>query len=160
MKLALAYPPKSRNKSRQWANPDTSELETEAPVSTENQETTGYEAGVELEILPPIDTMKMMKIVTHLDSLPEVEKTEIIALTDNPLIEIFLCKPIDLIDVLRTLPEVERVEEITDGEDNVTADVAHAESKLMKIQITLSGKSVLDETKERLNSKLSRILSL
>ncbi len=110
--------------------------------------------------MPPIDTMKMMKIVTHLDSLPEVEKTEIIALTDNPLIEIFLCKPIDLIDVLRTLPEVERVEEITDGEDNVTADVAHAESKLMKIQITLSGKSVLDETKERLNSKLSRILSL
>ena len=92
----------------------------------------------ELEILPPIDTMKMMGIVTHLDSLPEVEKTEIIPRTDRPSIIVFLREPIHLIDVLRTLPEVAQVKEDT-------ADTAGADGKPRKVQIVLSGETAPEE---------------
>jgi len=139
---------------------DTSESEIETLVFTENQETTDYKKeAVELEILPPVDISKVIGIMTYLDSLPEVENTELIPLTDKPLIEVFLREPIPLIDALRTLSEVERAEEVTDEEVTATIGAAHAEGKRRKIQITLSGKSVLDETKERLNSKVPKILS-
>ncbi len=139
---------------------DTSELEIGAPISTENQETIDYKKEeVELEILPPVDISKVMGIMTYLDSLPEVENTELIPLTDKPLIEVLLREPIDLIDALRTLPEVERIEEIIDGEFIVTTGASHAKGKRRKIQITLSGKNVLDETKERLNNRVPHILS-
>jgi len=139
---------------------DTSELETETLVSAEDEETVDYEVGAELEILPPVDMGKVTGIMDYLNSLPKVKKTALIPLTDKPLIEVFLREPIPLVDALRMLPEVERVEEIKDGEGTATTDATHGEGKLMKIHITLSGKSVLDETKERLNSKVSRILSL
>ncbi len=92
----------------------------------------------ELEILPPIDTVKMMGIVTHLDSLPEVEKTEIIPRTDIPSIIVFLREPIHLIDVLRTLPEVAQVKEDA-------TDTASANGKPGKVQIVLSGETAPEE---------------
>jgi len=50
-----------------------------------------------------------------------------------------------LIELLRALPEVEEVKEVTDEE------VAHAEDQRRKIQIVLSRNSMLDEAKEKLN---------
>ena len=88
----------------------------------------------ELEILPPIDTMKMMGIVTHLDSLPEVEKAEIIPRTDKPSIIVFLHEPIHLTDVLKTLPEVAQVKEDA-------TDTAGADGKPRKVQIVLTGET-------------------
>jgi len=92
----------------------------------------------ELEILPPIDTMKMMGIVTHLDSLPEVEKTEIIPRTDKPSIIVFLREPIHLTDVLKTLPEVAQVKEDA-------TDTAGANGKPRKVQIVLAGETAPEE---------------
>ena len=120
-------------------------------IQSEGRESTG-KPDWELEILPPIDITKIMEVVTHLDSLPEVENTEIIPETDRPKIIVFLREPINLIDVIRTLPEVAQVKE------DMT-DTADANTKPRKVQIVLKGKTVLDETKERLNSEVSNILS-
>lgn len=125
---------------------DTSELEKKAPVSTESQETTDYEIAAELEILPPVDMRKITRIMIYLDRLPEVETTELVPLTDKPLIIVLLREPMHLIEILKTLPEVSQAQEVTEG-------------KLRKIQMTLSGNSVLDEAKEGLGSGASRDLS-
>lgn len=120
-------------------------------IQTEDRESTG-EPDWELEILPPIDITKIMGIVTYLDGLPEVRSTEIIPETDRPSIIVFLREPINLSDVMRTLPEVVQVkEDMTDTGD--------ANTKPRKIQIVLKKKTTLDETEERLNSEISNILS-
>ncbi len=107
-------------------------------IRTTDQISTG-EPEWELEILPPIDIMKVMGVVTYLDSLPEVEKTEIIPRTDSPLIMVFLREPIHLIDVVRTLPEVAQVNEDA-------TDTADANGKPRKVQIVLSGKTVPEKS--------------
>jgi hypothetical protein len=94
----------------------------------------------ELEILPPIDIMRIMDIVTYLDSSPEVENTELIPNTDRPLIIVLLREPVDLIDMLSTLPEVASAKE-------VPAEGSDAEGKPRKIQIELSEKKVPQESK-------------
>jgi cell division septum initiation protein DivIVA len=120
-------------------------------IQTEDRESTG-EPDWELEILPPIDITKIMGVVTYLDSLPEVESTEIIPETNSPSIIVFLREPINLIDVMRTLPEVAQVKE------DMT-DTAGANTKPRKVQIVLLGETVLDETEERLNSEVSNTIS-
>ena len=120
-------------------------------IQTEDRESTS-ESDWELEILPPIDLTKIMGVVTYLDSLPEVESTEIIPETDRPSIVVFLREPINLTDVMRTLPEVAQVKEDT-------TDTGGADTKPRKVQIVLKEKTVLDKTKERLNSEVSNILS-
>ncbi len=120
-------------------------------VQTEDRESTG-EPDWELEILPPIDIKKIMGVVTYLDGLPEVESTEIIPETNKPSIIVFLREPINLADVMRTLPEVAQVkEDMTDTGD--------ASTKPRKVQIVLKEETTLDETKERLNSEISDILT-
>jgi len=111
-------------------------------IQTEDRESTG-EPDWELEILPPIDITKIMEVSAHLDSLPEVESTEIIPETDRPSITVFLREPINLIDVMRTLPEMAQVKE------DMT-DTAGANTKPRKVQIVLKEKTVLDETKEKI----------
>ncbi len=139
---------------------DTSVLEKEAIVSAENQEMTEYDGKVELLILPPTDIKKVMGIMIYLESLPEVETTELVPLTDKPLIIVFLREPMHLIEILETLPEVGQAREITDGEViGITGD-APDEGKRRKIEITLSGNFVLDGTKERSNSEVPRNVSL
>lgn len=93
----------------------------------------------ELEILPPTDIIKIMRIVTYLDGLPEVENTEIIPEIDRPSILVFVREPIPLVDILRTLPEVAQVEEDA-------TDIAGADGKPRKVQIVLSGKPVPEES--------------
>ena len=108
-------------------------------IRTIDQTNTG-EPEWELEILPPTDIMKMMGVVTYLDQLPEVERTEIIPRTDMPSIIVFLREPISLVDVLRTLPEVAQVKEDA-------TDTAGANGKPRKLQIVLSGETVPQEGK-------------
>ncbi|MBA7491830.1 hypothetical protein ES702_02378 [subsurface metagenome] len=79
-----------------------------------------------------------MGVVTYLDSLPEVESTEIIPETDRPSIIVFLREPINLPDVMRTLPEVAEVKE------DVT-DTAGANGKPRKVQIVLSRETMPQE---------------
>jgi len=128
-------------------------LEEETPLPVDSQDKPIYEKEVELEILPPLDIKQIMGIMRYLDSLAEVENTELIPLTDRPLIVVSLCEPVHLIELLKTLPEVEEVKEVTDEE------VARTEGKRRKIQIMLSGNSTLDEAKEELNSEVYNTLS-
>ena len=98
-------------------------------------ETNASEPEWELEVLPPIDLTQMIDIMNYLDRLPEVEKTELIPRVDRPSIMVFVCEPIHLVDMLRTLPQVAQViEDVTEG--------AGANGKPRKVQIVLSGKTV------------------
>jgi len=105
-----------------------------------NVTTEGANLEFELEILPPIDIMKIMEIVTYLDSSPEVNNTELIPNTDRPSIIVLLHEPVDLTTMLRTIPEVAQVRE-------AATDHADAEGKPKKIQIRLSEKKVPQEAK-------------
>lgn len=125
----------------------TNNLEEKAPVSAFNQDTNTYKDEVELEILPPIDIMKIMGIMRYLDSLPKVENTELIPIADRPLIIASLREPMPLIDVLMVLPEVEQVEEVTNGETAAVTGAIGANGERRKIKITLSANTVLDEAK-------------
>ena len=67
----------------------------------------------ELEILPPIDIMKIMNIVGYLDSLAQVTKTEIIPRNERTSVMVYLSAPLDLAETMQGLPEVGHV---TEGE--------------------------------------------
>ena len=127
---------------------DINELEEETLPSADSQDQLMYDKEVELEILPPLDIKKIMGIMRHLDGLAEVESTELIPLTDKPLIVVSLHEPVHLMELLKALPEVDEANEITKEEDT------SPEGKRRKIQIKLSGNSVPHDTKERLNSKV------
>ncbi len=89
---------------------NTSELEKEVPVSPQNQETTDYEGEVELEILPQADKSKMLEIMSHLNRLPEVRTTELIPIAKRSLIDVYLRRPIHLLESLITLPQVSKIQ--------------------------------------------------
>jgi hypothetical protein len=87
----------------------------------------------EVEILPPFDISKIMEVVACLDRLPEVANTEmIVPQIDMPSILVFLRKPLNVIDVLKTIPAVTYVEELT------TEKLA-TDGKARKVRISLSG---------------------
>jgi len=134
-----------------------SKVEEKAPLSADSQDKPTYNDEVELEILPPIDVKQIMGIMRYLDSLAEIENTELIPLTDRPLIIVSLREPMHLIEILRTLPEVDEAKEVADEEITAVTD-ADAEGMRRKIRITLSGSSVLDEAKERLGSEVFHTL--
>jgi cell division septum initiation protein DivIVA len=102
---------------------DNEFLELLQPAS----ETDEAEPEWELEILPPIDLTQILDIINYLDGLAEVEQTELIPQMDKPTITVFLRQPIDMVDILKTLPQVASVTEDTDG----------AEGKPRKAQIEL-----------------------
>jgi cell division septum initiation protein DivIVA len=88
----------------------------------------------ELEILAPIDLTQILDIINHLDSLAEVEQTELIPQIDRPTITVFLRKSIDMVNILRTLPQVAQVTEVTMTSNGDAI-------KPRKAQIELSGKT-------------------
>ncbi len=141
-------PAESQQPNQPVDQANTSETEEKEPLSVDNQDKSTYDKEVDLEILPPLDIKQIMGIMRHLDSLAEVENTELIPLTDRPLIVLSLYKPLLLIELLKTLPEVEEVKEV------IGEEISHTEGQRRKIQIALSGNSVLDNTKERLNSNI------
>jgi len=120
---------------------ETKEEPEKVPASNE-QETTLSDGNLdlELEILPPLDIMKIMEIVTYLDNLPEVENTELIPNTERPSITVSLREPIELTGMLSTLPEVANIEE--------DKSEPSSEGKPRKLQISLSLESVAQEAQK------------
>lgn len=145
--------------SQATEQPDTSQPEEKAPVSAEKQETADSWKEVELEILPPVDISKIMGIITHLDSLPQVKTTELIPIVNKPLIEVFLGEPIDLMETLKALPVIEQLKEVTDEKATDATGDAHTKGKRKKIQVTLSGKPGLNGDRGGPDSEMSHILS-
>jgi cell division septum initiation protein DivIVA len=127
--------------------PEPGEIEEE-PVFSAN-EPISYEGMVELEIMPPIEMRKVMEIISYLDSMSEVTNTELIPLADRPIVKVLLKESVNLIDILKGLPEVEKATEtIEDVEDNER-----------KIQIVLSDVSMLGEKKSKFTDEILNILS-
>ncbi|MGA8848529.1 MAG: hypothetical protein WB564_01700 [Dehalococcoidia bacterium] len=86
----------------------------------------------EVEILPPLNIYRITEFVAYLDKLPEVANTEmIVPQIDKPSILVFLREPMNFVDVLKTIPAVAYVEEVTIGK-------AATNSKLRKVRIRLS----------------------
>jgi cell division septum initiation protein DivIVA len=95
----------------------------------------------EVEILPPVEITKVMEVMTHLDQLREVANTEmIVPQVDTPSILVFLREEMSFIDMLRTIPAVAYVEE-------VTTDGDAANGKPRKARIGLSGNAMPQEKK-------------
>jgi len=95
----------------------------------------------EVEILPPVEITKVMEVMTHLDQLHQVANTEmIVPQIDTPSILVFLREEMDFIDMLRTIPAVAHVEE-------VTTDGDAANGKQRKARIGLSGNAMPQEMK-------------
>jgi F0F1-type ATP synthase membrane subunit b/b' len=86
----------------------------------------------EVEIVAPFDISRIMEVVSFLDALPEVANTEmIVPQIDMPSILVFLRKPINFVELLKTVPAVASVEE-------VTPETASANGKARKVRISLS----------------------
>ncbi len=64
----------------------------------------------QVEIVPPIDIMKIMSIVAHLDSQPTIKKTEIIPRHDGTSIMVYGQDIPDILESLKGLPEVGHAE--------------------------------------------------
>ena len=95
----------------------------------------------EVEILPPVEITKVMEVMTHLDQLHQVANTEmIVPHIDTPSILVFLREEMDFLDMLRTIPAVAHVEE-------VTTDGDAANGKPRKARIGLSGNAMPQEKK-------------
>jgi hypothetical protein len=87
----------------------------------------------EVEILPPFNISKIMEVVAYLDKLPEVANTEmIVPQIDMPSILVFLRKPMNIVDVLKTIPAVAYVEE-------VAPNTAATNGKPRKVRMGFSG---------------------
>ena len=96
----------------------------------------------EVQILPPIDIMQALGVMTALDNLTEIKKTELIPDIKKPTITVFVSKPLNLIDKLRALPQVA---EIKEGATNGSGNGSGTEGKSRKVQIVLSEKSISEK---------------
>lgn len=65
----------------------------------------------EIEIMAPIDIMKIMSIVSQVDNLSGVAKTEIIPRNDRTSIMVYTERGINLLSAIRTFAEVARADE-------------------------------------------------
>jgi len=80
----------------------------------EKAEITDYAQWLEIEIMPPIDIDKIMNLISYLERLPEVKTTDVLPDTPNPIIRVFLGKPLALAAVLLLLPQIAQVNEVVD----------------------------------------------
>jgi cell division septum initiation protein DivIVA len=74
----------------------------------------------ELEIVPPIDIMKIMSIVSYLDNLPDVIRTEIIPRNDRTTVTVYTGQKLELLNLVKALPEVASVEEMLSLDNDKT----------------------------------------
>jgi len=126
----LSQPPEETGKATiEAGKADNEFLELLRPANEPDED----EPEWELEILPPIDLTQILDIINHLDSLPQVVRTELIPQIDKPTIMVFLRQPIELVDILLTLPQVA----------NVTEEATGAEGKPRKAQIELPRQTVI-----------------
>ncbi|GAJ08832.1 unnamed protein product, partial [marine sediment metagenome] len=132
----LSQPPVETGKATiEAGKTDNDFLELLQPVEEPGEDKPEWE----LEVLPPIDLTQILDIINHLDSLPQVVRTELIPQMDKPTIMVFLRRPIELVDILSTLPQVANITEDTTGG-------AGTEGKPRKAQIELPRQTVIQQS--------------
>jgi len=95
---------------------------------------------LEIEIMPPMDIEKIMDLISHLEKLPEVKTTDLLPETPNPLIRVFLSKPLALANMLRTLPQISQVTELFDS-NSVASETGEKRERIQVTFGTNSGKN-------------------
>jgi hypothetical protein len=120
--------------------PETPAEETRDSVTGENPEvaakegiaagTSEYEGTVHLDILPPLTPSQLVEIQKYLRAWPGIGITELAPNNNGYSITLVIQKPIQLIDILKQLPEVDEANEST----------AEADKGEKRIQITVSKK--------------------
>ena len=90
----------------------------------------------EIEIMAPIDIMKIMSIVSQVDNLSGVAKTEIIPRNDRTSIMVYTERGINLLSAIRTFAEVASADE----------DKSHSGDRpgLRRVSVTLSKSNAAD----------------
>ncbi|MEQ4488650.1 MAG: DivIVA domain-containing protein [Dehalococcoides mccartyi] len=86
---------------------DTSDI-----LESDTRELIVRDKEIELEIMPPVDAVKITKIMDQLENASEVEVVELIPRPNHPVIIVYENKPNSLLDVLRKLSMVGKVNEI------------------------------------------------
>ena len=133
--LNLSEPPAKTLKETMEANKtkaDNEFMELLQPVEERGED----EPEWEVEVLPPIDLTQILDIINHLDALPQVVRTELIPETDKPTIMVFLRQPLELVEILETLPQVEKV----------TEDKSGGEGRTRRAQIELPRQTVTHQS--------------
>ncbi len=87
----------------------------------------------EIEIVPPLDIMKIMSIVSYLDSLNEVSRTEIIPRNERTSVIIYTSNDLELLSLIKKLPEVTGAEE--------TKNNNAGNERMRKISLALSART-------------------
>jgi F0F1-type ATP synthase membrane subunit b/b' len=106
------------------------ELDGGVPIS--------YEGMVELDILPPLAPAQLVEIQGYLRRWPGIGITELRPNNNGYSITVVLDKPIQLIDILKQLPEVENARECEGDKAEMLVDAAPGRDKLKRIAITVS----------------------
>jgi hypothetical protein len=86
-----------------------------ARISDADKEpSTNHVPWLEIELMPPMDIEKTMDLISELEKMPGVKTTDLLPETPNPLIRVFLNKPLPLTENLRRLPHIAQVTELFD----------------------------------------------
>ncbi len=109
---------------------DISTIEGPALALDQGESSITYEGEVELEILPPINPRQLIGIQEYLEGWPGVGIKELRPNNGAYSIIVIIDKPIQLVNILRELPDVEEVSTSKAGDAETLGD-------LRKITITL-----------------------
>ena len=82
------------------------------PKTLNNQGKTTRLEEMTLEILPPRDQNAITIINNYLNKIPELLKVELNTLSDKSVFKLKLREPVNIIEKLRSLPQVSEAEEI------------------------------------------------
>jgi hypothetical protein len=123
----------------------TPQPEQPAPASAKVEEADKADI-VDIEILPPRDKGVIEGIRNYLGLQDEVGTAEIRHLTDKTMIEVHLLRPMDVLERISRLPEVEEAKSVAGGERP-------------RIDVILSVRSEMEKERGGLNFKANRIAS-
>ncbi len=95
---------------------------------------------LEIEVMPPMDIENIMDLISQIERLPEVKTTDLLPETPNPLIRVFLGKPLALANWLRTLPHIAQVTELFDS-NSVDSESGEKRERIQVVFGTNPGKN-------------------
>lgn len=107
-----------------------------ASSSIKLKESTYYEQGIELEVIPPISQVKIKEIIKYLENLNEVENVQYIPIDNKPIISLYLSESLPLIGMLKKLPQISRAWEVKDKSKAIIG-AGYSKGKVRRIQLSL-----------------------
>jgi hypothetical protein len=106
----------------------------------------GNADNVEIEILPPRDNEAIAAIINYFNSLPDILTLKLPETKDKSIFTIKLKKPVEILEIVRSVPQVHHAEEFNDKQQR-------------KILVTLSTKAKLEATQNMMTTTLNKIFA-